>query len=41
MAVMADLAVVFHWQPSEILNLNLDELEAWHSLAIERSRGSE
>lgn len=35
-AVMADLAFAFHWQPSEIKDLSLDELFSFHDLAMER-----
>ncbi|MCY4753254.1 GpE family phage tail protein [Pelomonas aquatica] len=31
---MADLAYVFHWPPSELDALTMDELEAWHSQAL-------
>jgi hypothetical protein len=37
MGIMADLAAVFHWQPSEMANLHFDELSAWHKMAMERS----
>ncbi len=37
--LMANLAAVFHWQPSEIKRLSLSELKAFHDLAAERSGG--
>lgn len=36
MAVMADIAVVFHWPPSEMDVMSLEELMRWHELAVER-----
>ncbi|HEY9105219.1 MAG TPA: GpE family phage tail protein [Roseateles sp.] len=27
---MAELAYVFHWPPSELDALTVDEIEAWH-----------
>ncbi|WP_143814849.1 GpE family phage tail protein [Magnetofaba australis] len=33
---MADLALVFHWQPSELKALPLEELSKWRQMAIER-----
>lgn len=29
----ADLAAVFHWPPSELMNLDLEELTHWHAQA--------
>ncbi|WP_275098119.1 GpE family phage tail protein [Sedimenticola hydrogenitrophicus] len=37
---MANLAAVFHWQPSELKALTLDELSEFHQLAKERSTTS-
>ena len=37
MAVMADLAAVFHWPPSEMRKMALGELKQWHALARERA----
>lgn len=34
---MADLAVVFHWPPSEMSAMHIDELMDWHELARERA----
>jgi hypothetical protein len=34
---MADLAVVFHWAPSDMDQLSLDELMAWRERARLRS----
>lgn len=31
---MADLAFIFHWQPSELDALPVDELGAWHEQAL-------
>lgn len=31
---MADLAYVFHWPPSELDALTIDELQAWHDQAL-------
>ena len=33
---MADLAVAFHWPPSEMNPMTVSELMAWRELAIER-----
>ncbi|MEJ1412793.1 MAG: GpE family phage tail protein [Candidatus Sedimenticola sp. (ex Thyasira tokunagai)] len=35
--MLANLAAVFHWQPSELKALTLDELPEWHTLAKERA----
>ena len=35
---MADIAVVFHWPPSELRQMEVAELFAWHRLALERYR---
>ncbi len=29
-SLLADLAIVFHWPPSELWELPLDELKHWH-----------
>lgn len=31
---MADLAFVFHWPPSELGAMEVDDLMAWHAQAI-------
>lgn len=38
---MADLAVVFHWPPSEMGAMTLAELMDWHELARERAEPPE
>jgi hypothetical protein len=38
---MADIAVVFHWPLSEMLNMSLDELTLWWYHARNRSGESE
>ncbi|NYZ64443.1 GpE family phage tail protein [Endozoicomonas sp. SM1973] len=35
--VLADLAVVFHWPPSELWELELSDLMIWHEKAKERT----
>ena len=35
--VMANIATVFHWPPSELKRLRLSELRAYHQLALERA----
>lgn len=35
--VMANIAAVFHWPPSELKRLPLSELGAYHQLALERA----
>jgi|GEM_PF-2570657 len=35
--IMANLAAVFHWQPSELKALTLEELSEFHQLAKERT----
>ncbi|MEJ1390125.1 MAG: GpE family phage tail protein [Candidatus Sedimenticola sp. (ex Thyasira tokunagai)] len=35
--IMANLAAVFHWQPSELKALTLEELSEFHALAKERA----
>ncbi|WP_321338182.1 GpE family phage tail protein [Breoghania sp.] len=34
---MANIAVVFHWPPSEMWEMDVDELAAWHNAAKARS----
>ena len=36
MMLWADIAVIFHWGPSEMNAMTLDELIQWHELALER-----
>lgn len=31
--MIADLAAVFHWSPSELYEIDCDELLAWHAQA--------
>lgn len=33
---MADIAIVFHWPPSEMWAMALPELLTWHDLAMDR-----
>ncbi|MBU2706488.1 GpE family phage tail protein [Zooshikella marina] len=40
-SVLADLAVVFHWPPSELWELELSELFIWHKKAKERAMQGE
>lgn len=35
---MADIAVIFHWPPSELWEMDLDELAMWRKRAEERVR---
>lgn len=35
--VLANLAQVWHWQPSEMWEMTLPELMHWHALALERN----
>ncbi|MDH2898853.1 GpE family phage tail protein [Rahnella variigena] len=35
--LMADVAVVFHWPPSELYPMSPAELAQWRAKAIERS----
>ena len=35
---MADLAIVFHWQPPAMDRMSLPELMNWRALAAERSQ---
>ncbi|HEY2452326.1 MAG TPA: GpE family phage tail protein [Scandinavium sp.] len=34
---MADIAVIFHWPPSELYSLSLTELITWRDKALQRS----
>jgi len=34
---MADIAVIFHWPPSELYPLSLGELITWREKALQRS----
>ncbi|MDZ5456989.1 GpE family phage tail protein [Azohydromonas lata] len=38
---MADLAITFHWGPSQLWALSLAELMAWREMARERSEPAE
>lgn len=38
---MADVAVIFHWGPSEMAELSLEELMQWRERARERSEAQE
>ena len=38
---MADLAYIFHWQPSELDALAPDDLLAWHGRAIDLLKASQ
>ncbi|MBA1446526.1 MAG: GpE family phage tail protein [Chromatiales bacterium] len=35
---MANIALVFHWQPSEMKTMAVEELLEYHRLALERAR---
>jgi hypothetical protein len=35
--LMADIAVIFHWPPSEMNNMTLTELCGWRQKALTRS----
>jgi len=35
---MANIAVVFHWPPSEMNNMQLDELIMWNQKAADRAQ---
>ncbi|RXJ70621.1 GpE family phage tail protein [Veronia nyctiphanis] len=37
--VLADLATVFHWPPSELWELELADLSRWHREACKRAGG--
>ncbi|EAV5169615.1 GpE family phage tail protein [Salmonella enterica subsp. enterica serovar Kiambu] len=34
---MADIAVIFHWSPSELYPMSLTELINWREKALQRS----
>ncbi|WP_196907620.1 GpE family phage tail protein [Candidatus Symbiopectobacterium sp. 'North America'] len=34
---MADIAVIFHWLPSELYTMSLTELILWRDKALKRS----
>jgi hypothetical protein len=34
---MADIAVIFHWPPSELYSLTVNELLTWRDKALQRS----
>ncbi len=36
--LIGDIGVVFHWQPSEIGKMTIDELLDYHRQAVERSK---
>jgi len=38
---MANLAVVFHWPPSEMCLMTLDELMMWNQKAADRTQVEE
>ncbi|WP_320152146.1 GpE family phage tail protein [uncultured Tolumonas sp.] len=38
---MADIAVVFHWPPSEMAAFSISELIEWHEMAEERGSRNE
>lgn len=38
---MADIAVVFHWAPSEMHGMAITELMEWRERACERSESKE
>jgi hypothetical protein len=35
---MADLAMVFHWAPATMRDMEIEELMEWHRLARDRMR---
>ncbi|PKE29349.1 GpE family phage tail protein [Rahnella sp. AA] len=35
--LMADIAVIFHWPPSEMDGMSLTDLMNWRSKALQRS----
>ncbi|AYN27669.1 GpE family phage tail protein [Buttiauxella sp. 3AFRM03] len=37
---MADIAVIFHWPPSELYALSLSDLISWREMALKRSGNS-
>lgn len=36
--VVGDLACVFHFQPSELLDMEIDEMTFWHKQAVRVSK---
>lgn len=40
MAIMADLAAVFHWQPGEMRDLSVEDLVEFREHAKARSRSA-
>lgn len=38
MTIAADLAFIYHWQPSEIWELDLEDLLEFHRLATEHTK---
>ncbi|WP_456386427.1 GpE family phage tail protein [Profundibacter sp.] len=38
---MANIAVVFHWPPSEMNAMSVAELARWHELALARAPNTE
>lgn len=38
---MADLAIVFHWSPSDMEHMSISELMGWRAMAEKRSRPPE
>jgi len=35
--MMANIAVIFHWAPSEMYEMDVSDLRRWHALALERA----
>lgn len=33
---MADIAMVFHWPPAAMAEMDIEELASWHDKAVER-----
>jgi len=36
--MMANIAIVFHWQLNELKNIPIEELEMWNEIAVERGK---
>ncbi|GEM_PF-1464462 len=36
--MMADIAMVFHWSPTQMQGMDLEEFSEWHTLAVERAK---
>ncbi|WP_235829380.1 GpE family phage tail protein [Croceicoccus estronivorus] len=34
--MIADIAIILHWPPSELLQMDLADLLLWHRLAVDR-----